>query len=684
MAGKRDMLFPSGSISHAQGSQFQRPSSPSPSLTREPLTAHPLLSPTPSAVTVNTTGLETQGVSSAPRYVPYTPRHRTAAATTGTTLQPSVSVSPQQQQNGGATSKLQLMNLKASAQSVGLDTGSVGWEILEKLVGEHDHTPEWNEIWTALTTGKATLLLPLEQTMQGNITADFMKDHIALCDGASRNNASIITDLCFSKTLTLRSSLSPGSKTFEALSAPSSRASALASLPPLPLISSSPLSQTYPTFTLESYTATLPLLPHVVAKPPLPPRPAQRPSTSQGTSSRLSTSFASLFGKSSAPSTPTPISAPALPESEHAVEVAAFTIDRRIIRKDISKKINKALKTELKETLLMSNAPSWVVDRVNEFTLGLYPFIKNPSSPKGPFAQNDGGASPTPPYMIDPPKETPEEMSQQFQEFYAVLEEDLHAEQSPTTARPRNGQTFAAEQERDREKRAMEDATGKEGIKEVLEVVERVVCSLFYDRLYLQPNSDDASHDEALSSRVAALNMLDLGLEHLGVDVGSSSSAVQIVLHGCGETLSQLEQSACRCPADKAAILVATHKVLVDGLSRLPPIRLKSEAELEHQKNPEAAHVEEVAHSIPSSDTNSTLTNLSVHRKTRVLLSETVPPPPIVVSPDSDLQPRIPSPTSDDSATPDTQASPSTHSLHLPNIRSSSPRLTVSPRPRLH
>lgn len=157
---KRDSLFPAGSIGRSQGPQFQRSASPTPSLTREPLTAHPLLSPTPSTSQVNTvpaTTSETTHLSATPRYVPYTPRHRTAAATTGTTLQSSQPVAPQQQ-GGGATNKLQLMNLKASAQSIGLDTGSIGWEMLEKLVGEHDHTPDWNDIWTALTTGKVSLL----------------------------------------------------------------------------------------------------------------------------------------------------------------------------------------------------------------------------------------------------------------------------------------------------------------------------------------------------------------------------------------------------------------------------------------------------------------------------------------------------------------------------------------------
>jgi hypothetical protein len=35
--------------------------------------------------------------------------------------------------------------------------------------------------------------------------------------------------------------------------------------------------------------------------------------------------------------------------------------------------------------------------------------------------------------------------------------------------------------------------------------------------LFSPAASDDARHDEALSSRIAALNMLDLSLDHLGV-----------------------------------------------------------------------------------------------------------------------------------------------------------------------
>jgi len=50
------------------------------------------------------------------------------------------------------------MNLKAGAQSIGLETNSIGWEILEKLVAEHDNNPEWADIWNALTAGKVLVV----------------------------------------------------------------------------------------------------------------------------------------------------------------------------------------------------------------------------------------------------------------------------------------------------------------------------------------------------------------------------------------------------------------------------------------------------------------------------------------------------------------------------------------------
>ena len=55
-------------------------------------------------------------------------------------------------------------------------------------------------------------------------------------------------------------------------------------------------------------------------------------------------------------------------------------------------------------------------------------------------------------------------------------------------------------------------------------------------RLYRPLNSDDASHDEALSSRVAALNILDLTLDNLGLELDSSISDVDSTVAACGES----------------------------------------------------------------------------------------------------------------------------------------------------
>lgn len=166
MSGRRDDLFPSGSIGRTQGLFVQRTPSPAPSLNRETLTAHPLLSPTPASAPTNAAPTSDAQDTTAPgtRYATYTPRHRTAP-TTGTTLQSSLSVSQQQQPGGSAAAnKLQLMNLKAGAQSIGLETNSLGWEILERLVAEHDNNPEWADIWNATTVGKVTRRISLPDT----------------------------------------------------------------------------------------------------------------------------------------------------------------------------------------------------------------------------------------------------------------------------------------------------------------------------------------------------------------------------------------------------------------------------------------------------------------------------------------------------------------------------------------
>lgn len=180
MAATRGTASPTlrpASPAHVSGRLHRVPS-------HEVLNAHPLLSPglQPSLITSSTvlpsssnnsllspaesvssaSPRTAQPATSAPKYLPYTPRQTrvvTGSATTGTANSP-VSVSPQHPIGvaaPSATSRLQLQNLKAVAQHHGLDTGCLGWAMLEELVAGSDHAPAWTEVWAVIATGKVSV-----------------------------------------------------------------------------------------------------------------------------------------------------------------------------------------------------------------------------------------------------------------------------------------------------------------------------------------------------------------------------------------------------------------------------------------------------------------------------------------------------------------------------------------------
>lgn len=59
----------------------------------------------------------------------------------------------------------------------------------------------------------------------------------------------------------------------------------------------------------------------------------------------------------------------------------------------------------------------------------------------------------------------------------------------------------------------------EERVDASLEKLEDIVTSLLYDRLFAPPASRDLQEDENLASRIAALNVLELGLDHLGLEL---------------------------------------------------------------------------------------------------------------------------------------------------------------------
>ncbi|KAG8819185.1 hypothetical protein FRC17_010575, partial [Serendipita sp. 399] len=565
MATRKDTPLVS-SLGRVQGQKITREGNSS----RDSLASHPLLSPPPAITTTTivdnnsgpagSTSLPESSTTTSPssnstKYVPYTPRHRVS------TSQVTAQSSPPTLGNaGGVTPQLQLQNLKAAAQDSQLTSGSVGWAICEKLYQEGESS-EWEDIWTAVTTNRATLLLPLDQVMpQENITADYVRDHVVYCTGPSNKTIPVVTvsglrGFITDNTLTIRSVISTTSPQFQALSTPASRMSTLAGLPPLPSPLIVPLKPEYPVFNIPA--------PHTEL--PFPSRPHHKPQPRPVLSTPRLNPFANLFGARASPAT-TPAPLPASPSGEelesksHSIDVSVYVIQGRILRKDVIKGISSSIKAELREAL--TGLPSWMVERSIAFTSSLHPQL--PVEPKKPISKQPSSSSKVP-SLIEPDMTDHTTASESFQSFYASLEDELFQKEQ------QNEQLSEKKADNGGYNQAQEDRR-----YQMVERVERAVCALFYD----QKPSDDASHDEALSSRIAALNMLDLGLEHLGIDVGKAGNGVHAVVTAVGQALQRLQDPSCRAPVDKAAAIVAAHNVAVEGLSRLPPIRLKPDEEV--------------------------------------------------------------------------------------------------------
>lgn len=335
-------------------------------------------------------------------------------------------------------------------------------------------------------------------------------------------------------TLTIQSTLPTSSKPFKLLLDPATRPSTLLSLPPLPVLPTSPSATPtsvasvgslnshigYPRVQAYRYIPAIPLPPRSSQqqKPPLPPRPGANPnaktlSTSSNVS-RLSNPFASLFGSrssstpiSSPSSTPISLSSPhAHPldttggssdknaekpkdidkEKDHVIEVSAFTIAHPIIRKDVIKGMGKCFKSQIRGALADSDvgtvSPSWVVDRTLDFCKNLLSSVG--SVPRRPVEASKGSDhNSVLSVMSLSDEEDPSEVVQAFQVFYESLENELRSkiEEDKRKEKDRGKEKLGEEEAKEKLEKEKEDREKR--IQGVIERVEQVLTSLFYDRL---------------------------------------------------------------------------------------------------------------------------------------------------------------------------------------------------------
>lgn len=165
------------------------------------------------------------------------------------------------------------------------------------------------------------------------------------------------------------------------------------------------------------------------------------------------------------------------------IEVSAFAIDRRILRKDISKEINKGLRSELKAAFKSGTQPlpRWVTERIHELTADWYPFLNARSN--GPHKRDSGSTSnkdaTTQSYEINSIDENLEDTSERIQDFFTLLEQDLRLSGGPAGSSRRSDKESVSDVEGVGEESNIETETK---IRETLEVVERLITWLFYER----------------------------------------------------------------------------------------------------------------------------------------------------------------------------------------------------------
>lgn len=156
--------------------------------------------------------------------------------------------------------------------------------------------------------------------------------------------------------------------------------------------------------------------------------------------------------------------------------MSAFAIDRRIVRRDVAREINNALRAEMKAGLKSRPLPHWVTERIHDLTGRWYPFVGVAASNKNDSVEKDQM------FVVNPLEEGVEDVSEQLQDFFASLEQDLRLDGDSSSSSKKAEKEVESEVDdtTDRGKREMESEAN---IRETMEAVERLITWLFYDRL---------------------------------------------------------------------------------------------------------------------------------------------------------------------------------------------------------
>ncbi|WVQ85958.1 hypothetical protein IAT38_008126 [Cryptococcus sp. DSM 104549] len=444
-------------------------------------------------------------------------------------------------------------------------------------------------------------------------------------------------------SITVESTIPPDSPLLVALRDASTRQQALSSLRPTHTSHNG-----FPSFTLSGETATLPFPPPSKTPSPAIAETKEKDKLPQGKLGRMNP-FASLFGGNhtspglssspslpvptspsmrdatlspertlspprSRPSSPTPLSpkpsllnidpdqASILSDSAgEGFQVTAYTVSKPIRYGETHKALTKSVRVHVRESL--ARLPDKVIEKVVRLALvNTCPAAHTTSDDllKGHKAHQTDLDSIAALDFGDPTG-----TGERLQDFMEGVYDDLMAQYRQEVneglkrkgsgnawgrnGNQRGGKEVKEEGEKERkesERREKEEMIEREA-SEGTERVEALICRLLYNRLFSPLESDDSRHDEALASRIAALNMLDLSLDHLGLIThpegeepeGTIAKGLDDIVERIGGELQKLSGTDYLTPKEKTDVLIKAHKIVAEGLMELPDVDLRPEGE---------------------------------------------------------------------------------------------------------
>ncbi|KAI8343145.1 hypothetical protein BC941DRAFT_410535 [Chlamydoabsidia padenii] len=170
---------------------------------------------------------------------------------------------------------------------------------------------------------------------------------------------------------------------------------------------------------------------------------------------------------------------------------------------------------------------------------------------------------------------------------------------------------------------SMDNSAGN-NVDDRLDIIESYMCRELYDKLFIAGASDDSFQDEVLESRIAAVNLLDLNLGHLGVTVDSIEvESIANMVNTAGTQLQQL--NSIPGAKEKLDILVKTHQIIVDAIERFAEQQKDTSINTDLEVVQEMKHAMSAVNDVDNSRTNtkSTIANQSNQAITKKISTDT-------------------------------------------------------------